>query len=270
MVIDTVMHNTLLAAGLVDGSGNFTSQPNFGGPREDGMPDDHQSARPARSAPDDGGDDDPFGEPKPEAKPEEKPQEQPQQEPASQPQVQPSPSAPNPGASGLDSSNPNQLGGESDPVRQSYDQQVQQLQQTAMLAFANGRAAVNEQGERLYSDEELAARIGQEYQYYAQQAYLGAVMQKMQPVAKRAAAEGIAKEYGVDLDDIINEENPVAMTARAKTIADLTRDGRFVKRRNDGVDTAEGSRSYSNSIPEAIENLSPRQKMYIGFARGDY
>jgi hypothetical protein len=30
-------------------------------------------------------------------------------------------------------------------------------------------------------------------------------MERMQPVAKRAAAEKYAKDYGVEVDDIINE-----------------------------------------------------------------
>jgi hypothetical protein len=50
------------------------------------------------------------------------------------------------------------------------------------------------------------------------------------------------------------------METRAKTIADLVRDGRFQKRKEEGKDTAEGSRSFSNAIPEAIDKLSPQQE----------
>lgn len=272
-MIDVGLQNTLLEAGLVDSSGSFTSEPNFGGPSESGLPDREPQAPQRREERDD--DYDPFAEPKPGTSPKpEEPEAQPQpnQEPAKQPQVLPTPSAPSgrPDSGDLGPQNPDRLGGQDDPVRQKYDSTLSQLQQTAQMAFLRGQTLTNEQGERLYSDEELAQRIGGEYQYFAQQAFLGSVMEKMQPVAKRAAAEEIAKEYGVEVGDIINEGSPVEMRTRAKTIADLVRDGRFVARKEAGTDAAEGSRSYNNSIPEALNNLSPQQKMYVGFARGDY
>jgi hypothetical protein len=89
-------------------------------------------------------------------------------------------------------------------------------------------------------------------------------------VAQRAAAEKIAQEHGVDVADILNESSPIAMQTRAKTIAELKRDGRFQERKAAGTDQAEGSRGFSNAIPEAIEKMTPQQKMYIGFARGDH
>jgi hypothetical protein len=254
MSVDVGMRQSLIEAGLVDPeSGSFLSAPNFGEPLPDDaprdpLPNEDESA----------------------------PQEQPTQKPASEPQVQPAVEAPNPkiDTSPAPSSqpletDPNRLGDQSDPVRAEYDKTVATLEQQAREAFLIGRTAVDEQGNRVYTDEQLAQMIGPQFQHATQQAYLAAVMQRMQPVAKRAAAEQIAKEYGVQVDDVINEESPVAMRTRAKTIADLERDGRFERRKNAGTDTAEGSRSFNNAVPEGLDKLSPQQKIYAGLARGD-
>jgi hypothetical protein len=252
MSVDTGMRQSLIEAGLVDpGSGAFLSEPNFGEAVSGDAP---REPLPAED------------EPAPE------PQEQPRQEPASQPQVQPVPSAPGgDNAPAPDSSqmNPARLGEEADPIRQEYDTTVRTMHQQAELAFAYGRTLVDDKGQRVYSDEQLAQGIGSQLQLAQQQAYLSGVMKRMEPVAKRAAAEKIAKDNGVDVEDIINEPSPVHMQARAKTIADLTRDGRFQRRKESGVDVAEGSRSFSNAIPEGLDKLSPQQKIYAGLARGD-
>lgn len=257
MAVDTsAMMASLADAGLVDGSGAFTSAPNFGGPAEGGARHDPVPA------------DEPGEAPR-----EEPAQEQPKQEPASQPQVRPTEESPASGPAprgDLGPSDPKRLGDNADPIRLGYEQTVQTLEKDAQMAFLYGQMLTNEQGERVYSDQQLAQLIGQELQAARQQAYLGGVMQRLQPVAQRAAAEKIAKEHGVDVADIVNEASPIAMETRAKTIAELKRDGRFQERKSAGTDTAEGSRGFSSAIPEAIEKLTPQQKMYVGFARGDY
>lgn len=258
MVVDTGMRGALIDAGLIDpGSGAFLSEPNFGGEPESPEPRDPLPT-PA--------DDVPANEP-------EKPaQEQPNQEPAKQPQVTETPSAPggDPVAAGAAlAADPQKLGDQADPVRQKYEQNISQMRQQAQMAYLQGQALRDDEGNRVYTDEQLASLIGRELQHAEQQAYLAGVMERMQPVAKRAAAEKIAQAHGVDVNDILNEESPVAMETRAKTISELKRDGRFQERKNAGTDTAEGSRSYNNAVPEAIEKLSPQQKMYLGFARGD-
>jgi hypothetical protein len=261
MSVDFGMRQSLAEAGLVDpSSGEFTSAPNFGAA--------YESEEPARQ---------PLPEEKdaPESQPAEK------QNPASVPQVQPGQSAPR-GDPGTDPDNRGmpsgqlvqadaaKLGEADDPIRSRYDQTVSTMRQQAQMAFMQGQQMVNEKGERVYSDEQLAQFLGSQLQNAEQQVYLHAVMERMQPVAKRAAAEKMAKDYGVEVDDIINEANPVAMETRAKTIADLTRQGRFEKRKAAGTDTAEGSRNFSNAIPEGIDKLSPQQKIYAGLARGDH
>jgi hypothetical protein len=253
MSVDMGMRASLVEAGLVDpSSGAFTSEPNFGGPSEGGAP--------ARNEPDPTAD-----EPLEEVK---KADENGAVEAgaATVPDA-----APNTGAGvDLGTQNPARLGADTDPVRQQYDQTISTLDQQAEMAFHYGRTLTNSEGQRVYSDEQLAAQIGQELQAAKQQAYLAGVMQRLQPVAQRAAAEKIAKEHGVDVQDILNESSPVAMSTRAKTIAELKRDGRFQERKKNGTDTAEGSRGFSNAVPEAIDKLSPQQKMYVGFARGDH
>jgi hypothetical protein len=261
MSVDFGMKQSLIEAGLVDpSSGAFLSEPNFGAPPEADVPRDPLPDLPD-DAPGDG----------------ERAQPQPNQKPASQPQVVETPSAPSghpdPGDQGPPPGepqhDPRRLGEASDPVRQQYDQGVMALRQQAREAFLIGRQLTDQEGNRVYSDQELEAKIGQNLALMEHQMYLAGVMERMQPVAKRAAAEKMAKDYGVDVEDIINEPNPIAMETRAKTIHDLMRDGRFQRRRDQGVDTAEGSRSFSNAIPEAIDKLSPQQKMYVGLARGD-
>jgi hypothetical protein len=249
MAVDNVgMRESLIEAGLVDPSGAFTSAPNFGGPPEATGP----APRPAVEQ--DG---------------EAQVTEQAAEPQAAQEQVAQTQAAPVPTGSDLGPQTPERLGDAADPIRQEYEQTVSQLDHMAQLAFMQGRTLVGEDGQRLYSDEHLAREIGRELETAKQQAYLAGIMKRMQPVAQRAVAEKIAAEHGVEVSDIINESSPVAMTTRAKTIAELKRDGRFQERKASGTDQAEGSRGFSNAIPEAIERMSPQQKMYIGFARGD-
>jgi hypothetical protein len=256
MSVDLGMRQSLVEAGLVDpSSGEFTSAPNFGAAPEGESPRD-----PLPDLPDDA------------VRPEEKPAEQPQPRPnePTQPRTETveSPASP-PSAAADPSHDASKLGAEADPIRQNYESTVSNLRRDANMALMYGRTLTNEDGTRMYTDEQLQGFIGQQLQMAEHQAYLAGVMERMQPVAKRAAAEKFAKEYGVEVDDIVNEPNPVAMETRAKTIADLVRDGRFQKRKEEGRDTAEGSRSFNNAIPEAIDKLSPQQKIYAGLARGD-
>lgn len=257
MSVDYGMRQSLIEAGLVDpSSGGFLSEPNFG---------EAAASEPPR---------DPVPN---EDEPAAQPQTDPSQKPASEPQVTPSQAAPgnapleqpDPKPPASLQADPQRLGDQSDPIRTSYEQGLSTLQQQAQMAMLYGRTLTNEEGKRVFSDEQLQGLIEQELKGQAQQLYLNAVMQRMQPVAKRAAAEQIAKEHGVTVEDIINEGSPVAMETRAKTIADLTRDGRFQRRKEAGTDSAEGSRSYSNAIPEGLDKLSPQQKIYAGLARGD-
>lgn len=253
MSIDFGMRQSLVEAGLVDPtSGEFTSEPNFGEKLSGDSPRDPLP-----------NDDEPVEAPV-----------QPEQKPAAQPQVQPSPSAPQgepvrENGGSLPPADPARLGEEADPVRVEYENTVRTMHQQAAMAFHYGRTLVDEQGQRQFTDQQLANQISRDLEAAQQQAYLSGVMKRMEPVAKRAAAEKIAKEHGVDIEDIINEGNPLAMSTRAKTIADLTRDGRFQRRKESGADVAEGSRSFSNAIPEGLEKLSPQQKIYAGLARGD-
>lgn len=252
MSIDTGMRESLIEAGLVDPtSGSFLSEPNFGekvsgdAPREP-LPNDDEN-------------------PQPDPKPVEG-------EPAAQPQVQEVPSAPqgDPGVTpGAVQPDPSKLGEDADPIRVDYEQSIATLRQQAQIAFMHGRTMVNNEGQRIFSDEQLQEQLGRELQLSEQQIYLQSVMRRMEPVAKRAAAEKIATEFGVEINDIVNEPSPQAMQVRAKTIADLTRDGRFQRRKESGADVAEGSRSFSNAIPEGLDKLSPQQKIYAGLARGD-
>jgi hypothetical protein len=254
MSVDTGMRQSLVEAGLIDpSSGSFLSEPNFGAAPEGDTPRD-----PLPDLPDDGG------------RVEEKPAEQPQPRPnePTQPRTE-TVEAGTPPPAGTPEHSPDRLGAESDPVRQRYEATVSALDRDAEMAFHYGRSLTDEEGKRLYTDDQLQTFIGQQLAVAKHQTYLAGVMERMQPVAKRAAAEKYAKDYGVEVDDIINEPNPVAMETRAKTIADLVRDGRFQKRKEEGKDTAEGSRSFSNAIPEAIDKLSPQQKIYAGLARGD-
>lgn len=255
MVVDPGMRESLIEAGLVDPSGAFTSAPNFGGPPEAGGPTPRPEAEGDGAARDEAASANPD----------------PSQDAAAATAVVEQPAATDPGpGNGLGTQEPSRLGDQADPIRQEYDQTVSQLNQMAELAFANGRTLVDESGKRLYTDEQLAQEIGRELQAAQQQAYLSGVMKRMQPIAQRAAAEKIAAEHGVDVQDIVNESSPLAMQTRAKTIAELKRDGRFQERKASGTDQAEGSRGFSNAIPEAIEKMTPQQKMYIGFARGDH
>lgn len=254
MSVDTGMRQSLVEAGLVDpSSGSFLSEPNFGAAPEGDTPRD-----PLPDLPEDGGRDEP------------KPSEQPQQrQDQPQPRTEQVEAGTPPPPAGTPEHSPDRLGAESDPVRQRYEATVSALDRDAEMAFHYGRSLTDEEGKRLYTDDQLQTFIGQQLAVAKHQTYLAGVMERMQPVAKRAAAEKYAKDYGVEVDDIINEPNPVAMETRAKTIADLVRDGRFQKRKEEGKDTAEGSRSFSNAIPEAIDKLSPQQKIYAGLARGD-
>lgn len=252
MVVDTGMRESLIEAGLVDPSGNFTSEPNFGGPPE---ADGTFGARPVDTG--------------------EAASNEGQEAPKTADQGQGAVTDPGataadrgPGA-GIGPTTPERLGNEADPIRQRYDTTVSELDRMAEMAFITGRTIVDAEGKRLYTDEQLATKIGQELQTAKQQAYLSGVMERMQPVAKRAAAEQIAQEHGVTVDDIINETSPLAMQTRARTIAELKREGKFQERKTNGTDQAEGSRGFSSAIPEAIERMSPQQKMYLGFARGD-
>jgi hypothetical protein len=218
MSVDTGMRQSLVEAGLIDpSSGSFLSEPNFGAAPEGDTPRD-----PLPDLPEDGGRDEP------------KPSEQPQQR-----QDQPQPrteqvEAGTPPPAGTPEHSPDRLGAESDPVRQRYEATVSALDRDAEMAFHYGRSLTDEEGKRLYTDDQLQTFIGQQLAVAKHQTYLAGVMERMQPVAKRAAAEKYAKDYGVEVDDIINEPNPVAMETRAKTIADLVRDGRFQKRKGRG------------------------------------
>lgn len=257
MAIDSeAMRSTLIEAGLVDpASGQFAHAPNFGGPSESGLRNDPLPA-----------DEGEHEAPREEANP------QTQERPVEEAARTNEPGAAQNGGAGepVGAQEAARLGNDNDPIRVAYETQVGQMRQQAQMAFLVGQTAVNEQGERLYTDEQLAQNISRELQYAEQQAFLAGVMQRMQPVAQRAAAEKIAKEHGVDVADIANEASPLAMQTRARTIAELKRDGRFQERKTAGTDTAEGSRGFSSAIPEAIDKLSPQQKMYVGFARGDH
>jgi hypothetical protein len=258
MSIDFSMKQSLIEAGLVDpASGEFTSAPNFGEPVVGDEPRSPLS-----------NEDEPAPAPEP----------QPNQKPASVPGTTEVPSAPEgePGVEKADQGtpvppqqNPARLGDEADPVRQEYEQSVNTMRNQAQMAYLYGQTLTDQEGHRVFSDQQLTQMIGQNLQLAEQQAYLQGVMRRMEPVAKRAAAEKIAKEHGVELEDILNEGSPVAMVARAKTIADLTRDGRFQRRKESGADVAEGSRNFNNAIPEGLEKLTPHQKIYAGLARGD-
>jgi hypothetical protein len=252
MSIDVGMRESLIEAGLVDpASGEFTSEPNFGEKLTGDVPRDPLP-----------NDDEAPLEPKQEAQPDPRLEQGAVVDPSPRP-------ASNPNSGADVAADPSKLGDTADPIRQDYESHVGTLRQQAREAFLVARTLTDNEGNRLFSDDQLEQRIGQELQMAERQAYLTGVMRRMEPVAKRAAAEKIAQDHGVDVADIINEPNHIAMQARAKTIADLTRDGRFQRRKESGTDVAEGSRSYNNSVPEGLEKLSPQQKIYAGLARGD-
>lgn len=253
MSVDMGMRQSLIEAGLVDpASGSFLSAPNFG--------EDLGGDAPRDPLPD----------------PVEDPAEQPPQAtPAAPETVQPTPSqpvAPSPApASPADpaSHDPRKLGEDTDPVRRTYEATVTDLRQKASEAVMMGRMMVNAEGQRVFTDQQIDALVGEQLALAEHRAYLDGVMQRMQPVAKRAAAEKYAQEYGVDIADIMDEPTPIAMETRAKTISDLMRDGRFQKRKEAATDAAEGSRNFNNAIPEGLDKLSPQGKIYAGLARGD-
>lgn len=259
MALSEAVREQFTSLGLVDPSGNFTSEPNFGGKPEmaSGEPD----------APPD------QGEPNVDR---EGVQPQVQERPAEvqlpdsgQPHEN-DPQAPHPGKSTpFNEGDPNSLGNDSDPIRQNYDAQRNQIHQYAQQARLAGRLMADDQGNRVYSDDQVDSMIGQNLQVIEKQLYLDSVMQRMAPVAQRAAAEKFAKQYGVDVAEIVGERSPESMETKARVISEYTRDKRFNARAAAGTDSAEGSRGMSNAIPESINSLSPHGKIMLGLARGD-
>jgi hypothetical protein len=67
---------------------------------------------------------------------------------------------------------PDRLGAESDPVRQRYEATVSALDRDAEMAFHYGRSLTDEEGKRLYTDDQLQTFIGQQLAVAKHQTYL--------------------------------------------------------------------------------------------------
>jgi hypothetical protein len=106
------------------------------------------------------------------------------------------------------------------------------------------------------------------------EAELVANRQATLPMARRQAAESIAKEVSdknlvINADELVDEPSLEAMRTKAKTLAKERRDFRYQGRRAGKVDSAEGGPPTSSSVSEALSKVDSTTKIALGLRRGD-
>lgn len=95
------------------------------------------------------------------------------------------------------------------------------------------------------------------------------------PIAKQAVAQDIARKHStggvtVTPEELMNETTQEAMQARARTLQESRRDGKFQQRKTGRVDRADGASSGGTGVaPGAMDNLSPISRISLGLRRGE-
>lgn len=164
---------------------------------------------------------------------------------------------------------------EADQLKSARDQVKAKLDQDARDAYLHFSAMKDEKGEPLYHPAALAATIRAHHTELTTALQTEYERTVAGPVARRYAAEDIAKKAGgnVKVEDIINLPSTDAMVAVAQHIAKngggtatskshaQERDERFQERRASGVDTAESGSPLSRSVSEVFAKLPPKDKI---------
>lgn len=94
------------------------------------------------------------------------------------------------------------------------------------------------------------------------------------PMARRQAAEGIAKELStrevvINPDELLSEQSLEGMRARGATLRDERRKFRYDSRRITSADRAEGAPNASTQHAAGLDDLSSFGKIKAGLLRGD-
>ena len=116
--------------------------------------------------------------------------------------------------------------------------------------------------------------IGPKLEAELAKAELEANRQATLPMARRQAAEGIAKEIStrevvINPDELLNETSLEGMRSRAATLRDERRNFKYASRRITGVNRAEGPPASNASHAAGLDQLSSFGKIKAGLLRGD-
>lgn len=145
-----------------------------------------------------------------------------------------------------------------------------EAQQAIWLATNYGIAGPDGQLQKL--DMATAqALVGREMQAQMAEVQRQADRIALAPMAREMAARDIAKEHSlpgitIKAEDLLSEESPAAMKARAKTLAETARDNKFQDRKSDRRDRVEsgGSSSQAN-----LDDLDSFTRIRLGLLRGE-
>jgi hypothetical protein len=154
---------------------------------------------------------------------------------------------------------------------QTYNSRIQSLRAEGQQAYNVLVSPDPATGQPRMSPEHAKAMVMAAYNASVAQAQRDADRIALGPLARRAAAEQIAKEHGngrVKAEDIMQHRSPDAMIAAAQTLAKTQRDGSFNQRRQNGTDKVEGAAPSGKALSEAYDNLSPMSKISLGLRRG--
>lgn len=146
----------------------------------------------------------------------------------------------------------------------------QDAQQAIWLATNYGIQGPDGQLQKL--DLQTAqALVGRELQAQMSEIQRQADRIALAPMAKEMAARDIAKQHSlpgvtIKAEDLLSEDTPAGMKARAKTLAETARDGKFQDRKADRRDRVEAGGSSSHANTDDMDSFT---RIRLGLLRGE-